>query len=138
MEIINGAVSYYDGFLQAYHWKTKPVDAFAAAIGKQIRSVSLENDTLYIVMEDDTSVAISDEGQSCCEHRYATCDDDLSQFAGAVLLGAEEKEVSGNSEDDWSEHDIMFVDFITTAGRFQLASHNEHNGYYGGFSLYAR
>jgi hypothetical protein len=32
-------------------------------------------------------------------------------------------------------HEIAFYEFMTSTGSFTLASHNEHNGYYGGTSI---
>ena len=42
-------------------------------------------------------------------------------------------------EDEWGEvHEVQFLDVKTDKGVFQMSSHNEHNGYYGGFWIIAR
>ena len=64
--------------------------------------------------------------------------DDLKQFVGAELLGAEIKPASGIEGPDGDVHEIEFLDITTSKGVFQAANHNEHNGYYGGFSIRAR
>src|SRR6187399_1748880 len=59
------------------------VDLFARyteIVGLKIETVTrLEGgDGLLIVFEGGRYLRLTDEGQSCCEHRYMTCDDDLS------------------------------------------------------------
>lgn len=139
MDIIDNKISYYNGFLKVYHYgQDRQYDRFEVVIGKQIHSVRLEKDELVFKFTDRTGVAIWDDGQSCCEHRYMTCDDDLTQFEGAILLGAEQKEVEFVRDDSYGDHEIKFLEVFTNLGSFTLASHNEHNGYYGGFSLRAK
>jgi hypothetical protein len=76
-----------------------------------------------------------DDGQSCGESRYMTCDDDLTPFIGSKFMGAEVR--SGpDLEDEWgSVHNQEFLIINTTKGSFTVANHNEHNGYYGGFNI---
>lgn len=138
MEIKDNTISYYNGFLKKYNYITgEDTDVFAHKIGKQLYSVKLVRDELVLKFEDHTGVAIYDDGQSCCESRYMVCDDDLTQFAGAVLIGAALKDVEYSSS-NYGDHEIQFLEIVTTAGSFTLASHNEHNGYYGGFNLKAK
>lgn len=107
------------------------------AIGKTITSLKMSDDTLTLTMHDGTNVRLCDTGQDCCEHRYMTTDDTLADFEGAELRGAEV--ASGGSRDDGSEcHDIEFLRINTDRGDLVIANHNEHNGYYGGFSIRAR
>jgi hypothetical protein len=96
-----------------------------------------EDDVLHMRFEDGTGVGFYDAGQSCCEHRYMRTDDDLSHFVGATFTGAEIKDApSPRKEGDWdSEHEVQFLEIHTDRGSFTMASHNEHNGYYGGFEL---
>ena len=63
--------------------------------------------------------------------------DDLSEYENAKLLDFELKEAP-SIEDNYGEHEIQFLDIKTDKGIFQIANHNEHNGYYGGFWIAAR
>lgn len=113
------------------------VDAFTKGVGKTIESVSLEEDALKFRFVDGYEMFIADDGQSCCEHRYMRTDDDLASFAGSVFVGAEVKDAP-NEADEYGEHEVQFLEVKTSKGSFTMASHNEHNGYYGGFLLRAR
>lgn len=113
-------------------------DAFAAAIGRTIASVSLDKEAnggdgaLIVRFTDGTGIELSDRGRSCCESRYITCDDNLASFAGAKLLGGSVRE--GRAEElEYEHHEIQFLVIDTTAGSITCETHNEHNGYYGGF-----
>ncbi len=113
--------------------------AFSAAIGKTISALSLgDDDALHFVFEDGSKLKLSDEGQSCCETRYMRTDDVLADFVGSKLLGAEIKEAPGISDTEaYMEHEVQFLEVQTDCGVFTMASHNEHNGYYGGFCIRA-
>jgi len=113
------------------------VQIFQEFTGKRIATVNLLNDELVFTFQDGSRMALFDDGQSCCEHRYMVCDDDLRGFAGAVLLGAETKP-GPNDPCEWGEHEIEFLDVHTSLGTFQCRCHNEHNGYYGGFLVRAK
>nr|WP_152613166.1 hypothetical protein [Inquilinus limosus] len=63
-----------------------------------------------------------------------TCDDDLKPIIGATLLGWEIRDVTYDG-DDYDVHEIQFLVVNTSQGSFTVANHNEHNGYYGGFSI---
>lgn len=90
----------------------------------------------------DGYLIIYDNGQSCCERRYITCDDELDSYVGAKIVGFEavrgpDVELEAD-EDGWvsgDAHEQMFVKLETTSGTITLTTHNEHNGYYGGFAL---
>ena len=47
---------------------------------------------------------------------------------------------TGSQESDCSfmDHDVVFVDIRTDKAFVTIATHNEHNGYYGGFELSLR
>lgn len=113
-------------------------EACLACIGKKIAAVSLDTeDTLRIAFEDGSTLRLSDGGQSCCERRYMTCEDDLPYFVGAVLVNVEVREAdekTGNNERDGCE-DIEFLLVTTDRGVISCTNHNDHNGYYGGFSV---
>lgn len=84
--------------------------------------------------EKGPQMTIDDGGQSCCETRWMTCDDDLKQFKGARLTGAELLEGPTFENDEYDcPHDSVFLRIDTTAGSFRLCMHNRHSGYYGGF-----
>ena len=113
------------------------VKAFTSCLNKTITALSLgEDDALHFVMDDGTKMRLYDDGQSCCEHRYMRTDDKLADFVGAKLLGAEVKPAP-SVPDQYGEHEVAFLDVKTDKGVFQMASHNEHNGYYGGFAIRA-
>jgi hypothetical protein len=115
------------------------VDAFKGAVGKTIADLTLgTDDALHFVFDDGSKMKLFDDGQSCCESRYMRTDDNLAEFVGAKLLGAEIKEAPNlKDEDDYGEHEVKFLEVQTDRGVFTMASHNEHNGYYGGFSIRA-
>ena len=115
------------------------VDAFKGAMGKTIAGLTLgADDTLHFVFDDSTKMKLFDGGQRCCESRYMRTDDNLAEFVGAKLLGAEIKEAPPvKDDDDYGEHEVEFLEVQTDRGVFTMASHNEHNGYYGGFSIRA-
>lgn len=89
--------------------------------------------TLELTFADGTSGRISDEGQSCCEHRYMNCSDDLSSFIGATIRDVVELPCDLPDEEGYEVHEAIFVHVNTDRGSIVLETHNEHNGYYGGF-----
>lgn len=113
------------------------VNAFKEGVGKIIKELSLSENAVHFTFEDGYKMSLFDDGQSCCESRYMACADDLKQFIGAKLLSAEVKSAP-NQPDQYGEHEVCFLDVTTDKGVFQVASHNEHNGYYGGFLIRAR
>lgn len=112
------------------------VEAFNACKGKTITVLSLgEDDALHFTFDDGSRLKIWDGGQSCCESRYMRTDDKLEEFIGAKLIGATIKYAAPISDEWGYDHEIQFLDVETDRGVFQMASHNEHNGYYGGFCI---
>ncbi len=115
----------------------KSVKAFASAVGKTIAALRLgEDDALHFEFSDGSKLKLYDDGQSCCEQRYMRTDDNLSDYIGAKLLGAEIKDAP-SIPDEYGEHEVQFLDVKTDKGVFTMSSHNEHNGYYGGFWIVA-
>ena len=108
-----------------------------AAVGKTITGLYLKDDALHFGFDDGSTMTLSDKGQSCCEHRYMVTDDPLPSFVGAQFLGAEIVNAPDVTDSDGDVHEVQFLNILTSLGRFQMASHNEHNGYYGGFSIEA-
>ena len=116
------------------------VEAFTQAVGKTIASLEIkdENDgELHMRFTDDTGIVFYDDARSCCESRYMRTDDDLSYHVGAKLLDAELSEAP-DEDHEYGTHEIMFLVITTDKGKFTLASHNEHNGYYAGISILVR
>lgn len=112
--------------------------AIHQAIGKTIVTLSLGDDeALHFVFSDGSKLKLYDDGQSCCEIRYMRTDDNLDEFVGAELRGFEIKAASAPVEDGWDCHEIQFLEVLTSKGSFVMSSHNEHNGYYGGFWIVA-
>lgn len=113
--------------------------ALDSAIGKVISKIELDDGSdpqvLRFVFSDGWKIKMWDSGQSCCEARYMTTDDNLDDYIGATLLGAEIKDVPGHEDEYGEVHEIQFLDIKTSRGVFQMVNHNEHNGYYGGFCL---
>jgi hypothetical protein len=104
-------------------------------VGRVIESVVLgSDDVLHFVFTDGSRMRIYDDGQSCCEHRYMTTDDDLSSFSGSVLVNIEVRDAP-DMENDYEVHEVQFLEVMTNRGCFTMATHNEHNGYYGGFCV---
>ena len=111
------------------------VEALTGAIGKTITQLRLgEDDALHFTMDDNSKIKIFDDGQCCCAYRYMRTDDKLTEYVGAKLLGAEIKSAP-NIKDECGYHEVEFLEIKTDRGVFTMASHNEHNGYYGGFNL---
>lgn len=112
------------------------VAAFKAVVGAKIKEVTFSGGALHFVMDSGFKFRFEDQGQSCCEYRYMTCDDDLTKFSGANLTGAEVRDQPSGAQ-EYGEHEISFLVVDTSLGSFTCAAHNEHNGYYGGFSIRA-
>lgn len=110
------------------------VNIYKNSIGKEINKVWIDEHSLHFQLSDGTKFLLSDEGQSCCETRYMSTDDDLSYYNNSILIDIELKNCT-SEENDWDEHEIQFVDVTTSKGTFTLANHNIHNGYYGGFLI---
>lgn len=113
------------------------VETHNGAIGKTIADASLTNDQLRLRFTDGTGIYFYDDGQSCCESRYMVIDDALDEYHGAIFHGAELKEAP-NQQDEYGEHQVQFLEIKTSKGPITAASHNEHNGYYGGFNVVIR
>lgn len=75
-----------------------------------------------------------DDGQSCCEYRYMTIDDNLDEYAGATFDSFDVVDAP-EIEDDGEVHEVQFLRIHTSFGDLSIANHNEHNGYYGGFDV---
>lgn len=105
--------------------------------GQKITAASLdaESDRLYLSFADGRKIFIWDNGRECCEDRYMTCDDDLSKIVGGTLARIEMKKGEDQATEDYGVHEVTFVEIGTNECFVTIATHNEHNGYYGGFDL---
>lgn len=121
---------------------SESVSAMKAIINKEISEIALnvdhtdEGGGVYLKMADGTRAKLFDAGQSCCESRYMATDDDLLYHVGAILLNAETRDAP-NEPDEYGEHEVQFLLITTSRGVITVKSHNEHNGYYGGFAVEA-
>ena len=93
-----------------------------------------DSGAMTLEFDDGVKIRIWDDGQSCCESRYITCDDDPKSLVGSKL-----KDIvvtgSDDSESDYDVHEKVFIEVATDQGHIKFVTHNEHNGYYGGFGL---
>ena len=103
--------------------------------GRKITSAELWENNLELSFDDRTKIAIWDAGQSCCENRYMTTDDDVQYLVGSRLIRIEEKPGPDEYDDENEVHETCFVEVGTDQGFITLVTHNVHNGYYGGFAL---
>lgn len=111
-------------------------EAFNLLVNKRIESINLTSyDELVIAAHDGTIVVLKDAADYCCEYRYVSTDDPLQYFIGATVYRAEVRDSSYSEIDSGYEHEIQFLVIDTSKGSFTLETHNQHNGYYGGFNL---
>ena len=106
-------------------------------LGKVIESAVIVNrDELRLTVGGRT-IFVSDEGQSCCEDRYLHTDDILRDYIGAVLIEFN-LEDAPDAPANYGNHEVQFLRVKTSKGIFTVETHNEHNGYYGGFAIMFR
>jgi hypothetical protein len=110
------------------------LEDYQKAVGKIISDAYLADDYVTVKFTDGSRLDIYDGGQSCCEHRYITSDDDLYSAIGEEFVGISEGHYESGGSEDYC-HDMMFVYLQTNRDSYSFCTHNEHNGYYGGFSV---
>ncbi len=104
--------------------------------GYLIKDCTLGQDNkIYIEFVDGTKVYLADEGQSCCEYRYITTDDDPSVLNGQKLVHIKAKWGPDIEDGNNDSHQICFLEIQGNQSAVTFVTHNEHNGYYGGFCL---
>lgn len=111
---------------------------FSEVIGKEILGTRIyNNEEVLLILEGGYSVYLRDDGQSCCETRYITCDDNLSDLIGSKFTHIKElKHTTTDESDEYeNEHEITFIEIRAGDTLCTVCTHNEHNGYYGGFNL---
>lgn len=104
--------------------------------GRKITDARLANDEIRLTFDDGVTIRIWDAGQSCCESRYTRTDDNPADLVGKVLTKIEVKEAP-DQEGKWygDVHEIAFLEIQAGDETVTFSTHNEHNGYYGGFGL---
>lgn len=122
--------------------------AIREVVGHVIRGISVMTfddnlgtrwDRLEIITESGT-LALHDEydgGGYCDETRWMVCDDDLEYIHGATLCGIELLDAPSVPNDEGDTHEVQFLRVFTSMGNVTVETHNEHNGYYGGFDIVA-
>lgn len=110
-------------------WAGDPKPDLSPYYGQTIVAVTMTEEEITISFGNG-SIKLYDDGQCCCEFRYMRTDDDVQSLVGAMLTRIEIKD--GPSDGD---HEQQFLEITTDKGFVTIANHNEHNGYYGGFSL---
>lgn len=130
-------IGYMLGVLRG---NSNSVEVFQWAIGKTIASVALDPEYnggdggLKLRFTDLSGIVLFDDGRSCCENRYMHTDDDLQSFVSSQFVGVEVRD-GGSTDSKYDVHEMQFLLVHTDLGTFTVETHNEHNGYYGGFSL---
>lgn len=113
---------------------------YEEVLGKTISGIELDPDYndgdggLIMSFNDGAKIALYDNGRSCCESRYMITSDDMVPFIGAVFNGIEINDAPPVG-DEYGDHEVQFMVVRTSLGSFTMETHNEHNGYYGGFSV---
>lgn len=102
--------------------------------GLVITKVSIDTTHLHVDFDNGKQISIWDNGQSCCENRYMSTDDDIQSLVGGKLLHVMAKD-GPSIDEEFDCHEQCFVEVATDKGLITLVNHNEHNGYYGGFEL---
>ncbi len=102
--------------------------------GLTVTGARIDDGRLTLELDNGKTIQIWDDGQSCCEHRYMSTDDDVSSLIGGKLINIEAKD-GPEIEEDYEVHEQVFVEVATDKGFITIVNHNEHNGYYGGFGL---
>ncbi len=102
-------------------------------LGKAIESLAILGDYLLIGVGGKT-IRVWDDGQSCCETRYLHSDDKPQDFIGATLVDFTLQDAP-DREGGYDTHEVQFLRVVTDRGTFTVETHNEHNGWYGGFAV---
>jgi hypothetical protein len=118
------------------------VEVINNAIGRTIRKVEIDpsdENKIRIDFEEGPSLLLHDIGDCCSVHYFRT-DDDLGSLVGKTFGGIVERDcpdpIPKKSKYD-DEHEIQFLVLRHTLGEVVFSNHNEHNGDYGGFCIYA-
>lgn len=102
-------------------------------LGKEITKAVFDSEFIILHFSDGTGIKISDTAHGCCERRYFTADDNIEDLVGNTLTSIQALKYITKSFDE--THEICFLEIRAESEIFAIASHNEHNGYYGGMSI---
>jgi hypothetical protein len=104
--------------------------------GKIIAQMELVDNELIIGFVDGTALNVWDGGQSCCENRYMSSDDldNSKHYTNVAFVGIEVRDM-GDADCEYGDHQQQALIVRTFLGDLTFVNHNEHNGYYGGFSV---
>lgn len=111
-------------------------EVFRRNMGKEIEAIDLLDNRLLFTFRDGAKMQLVDTGQQCSEERYMHSDDPLEVFVGSRLLGAEVRPAP-EMQCEGCVHEVQFLLVTTSGGSFMVETHNEHNGWYGGFRIVA-
>jgi hypothetical protein len=103
--------------------------------GRLIVAADIDDNRLRLTFDDGKRVSLWDNGQSCCESRYMTTDDDVQSLVGQRLRIIEAKDAANVVNGHYEDHEQVFVEVAGDKSTITVVNHNEHNGYYGGFGL---
>lgn len=95
------------------------------------------NGALVIELASRCKIVVADHGQDCCENRYLTSSDDPKHLLGESLMRIRVVDAPSLPSTCGDVHEVQFLEVSTDRDTVILETHNEHNGYYGGFSLKA-
>jgi len=114
-------------------------DCAAKGLEAPVEAEDLAQDfvALFIRFVDGTALAVRDDEHNCCERRFLTCDDDLANAAKSIFIGLQLNRVDQGAGERDAAHDVGFLEVLTSHGSFTVCTHNEHNGCYAGFSVWA-
>ena len=117
------------------------VDILNGAIGKTITKAELIDGggvNAIRLWFGENGIEIWDGGQSCCECRYTTTDDNPSDLVGKKLTKVEVADGPDTDDDDNDVHEVQFLRIHAEDETVVFETHNEHNGWYGGFWIQAK
>lgn len=103
--------------------------------GKRINSISLVENKILIHFEGGVKIKIWDDAQTCCENRFITTSDDLKSLIGQKLIEIITKDAPDTTTEYGETHECIFLEIQGHHSSITFCTHNEHNGYYGGFGL---
>jgi hypothetical protein len=103
--------------------------------GRKIKRAEIDEDRLKIEFVDGVIIHLWDNGQTCCEVRYVSCDDDVDDLIGGKLVKIESKESVERADFEGELHEMIFIEVATDKASITLCTHNVHDGRYGGFAL---
>ena len=102
-------------------------------VGKVVTKAWVQDDTIFLKFGNN-GLCVYDDAQFCCEERYITTDDAISDLVGGKLRHITTREGS-IPQDGGLCHDIDFLEIATDQTHVTFETHNEHSGCYGGFHL---